>query len=128
MDFKELFKAFKESGSELTFSEWKAQASNSNKQEEITPEPENITLKEDVSQTKQRVRWATSAETGQKVRVKNWDEFKVKKHLYLSKGIYERLKNAESISDKVNRILTKYFEEIDKKGNEENERGIDENV
>lgn len=53
-------------------------------------------------------------ETNTWIPKKYWNVFHVKKSLYLSKRNYERLKNQESISQKVNRILSLYFDKLDK--------------
>lgn len=109
MDTKELLSLWKESNSGLSFGDWKeSRREELEKEKEITPQQEN---REDISGlSKSQI--AFSSELNKWVKRKTWKDWKVRKHIYLSKKNYERLKN-ESISDKVNRILTDYFYKLD---------------
>lgn len=128
-DNKQLLKAWKESGTDLSFNEWKIKAASQEQDNNITPAPENITL-DKKEYPKKKERWATSGETGKLVRIKNWDEYFTKKSLYLSKLNYDRLLKTKSVSKQVNQILNDYFDWADKNkfSKPKDERGEDDRI
>lgn len=88
---------WKEDNEGVSFAEWlklhrTIEIDNTIEQQDRTLTPINRDLKEPIFEKK-----------------RTWRDYRVKKNLYLSKWVYEKLKNQESISDKVNNILLNYF-------------------